>query len=166
MRKAFSGIALAILGFAFIVLTAGSSTATVADVPNVHIGDVGYNARGNDTVWNRNKEYVDITIDANATSVDLDGFVITDRWGFEHSAETCNRYTVQNVTLTQTVKTLRVYVGLGAPVNGATHFTRFMNSKCGYHGHIFNNLGDTVYLKNGSDYDSKSYDFENGYYVN
>lgn len=166
MRKAMSGIALAVLSFVFLVVTAGSSNAATLDVAGVHIGDVGYNARGNDSVWNRNKEYIDITLDAGVTSKDLDNFVITDKWGNDHPSETCNKYTIQDVTLTDTVRTLRVYVGNGDVTNGPVRFTRFMNSGCGYHGHIFNNLGDTIYLKNGESVESKSYDFENGYYVN
>jgi len=169
MRKALSGIALAVLSLMFIILTTGSSHAAVDDgnVDGLKISKVGYNARGNDTSFNRNYEYVEITRDDNAVAgLVIDSLWVKDQWAVNHSDSTCNRYEVKNVTLAGDVKTIRVYMGSGVDRTVSNVVYRFADSKCGYHGHIFNNLGDTVYITMGDDSEKVSYDFENGYYVN
>jgi len=165
MRKALSGIALAVLSLAFIAFTNGNANATVAS-EGLEITQIGYNARGNDTWLNRNKEFVDIKNVHEGNAV-LNGFVLEDDWGHKTEGNTCNRYVVQDVTL-KPGQTLRIYVGAGTPAANDSYVYRYVNSPshCGYHGHFLNNLGDTVWFTNGSRVFSKSYDFENGYTVN
>jgi len=166
MRKALSGIALAVLSLAFIAFTNGNANATV-DSEDLEITQIGYNARGNDTRFNRNKEFVDIK-NVGKSDANLEGFVLEDDWGHNTKGNTCNRYDVQDVTLKPN-QTLRIYVGDGTPTSNDSYVYRYVNSPshCGYHGHFLNNLRDTVWFtKKGSRVFHKSYDFENGYTVN
>ena len=48
--------------------------------------------------------------------------------------------------------------------SGTLH-TLFMNSRCGYHGHIWGNGGDTAWITLGSNSESFPFDFDNGYTV-
>jgi hypothetical protein len=165
MRKVFSGIALAVLSFAFVVLTAGSSNAAVA-VNTLTIGEFGYNARGADSWFNRNKEYVALR-NTSAGTIDLNGLVVTDNWGkakFDDSP-TCNTFKVTASRDLPANGVIRIYVGYGVAVTTGANQTAFMNSRCGYKGHIFNNLSDNVWVLHGGEWKSKGYDFDNGYYV-
>lgn len=171
MRKALSGILLGILSLMFIVTTAGSSNAAVddGDVNNVAIDLIGYNARGNDTWFNRNKEFVDLKITADNTNVD--GLVITDAWGHDENhtglAGQCNSYKISGVGVLNNGVTLRVYVGTGSAATSGSYVYRYMNSSldCGYRGHFINNLGDRIWISKDGDSESKSFNFENGYTV-
>lgn len=165
MRKAMSGIALAVLSFAFIVLTAGSSHA--ATVNNLTIGEFGYNARGADSWFNRNKEYVTLK-NTSGASLDLNGLVVTDNWGKSKFADSpsCNTFKVNVSRILPVDGVIRIYVGNGTAVSTGSAQTAFMNSRCGYKGHIFNNLGDDVWVFHGGDWKNKGYDFENGYHIN
>ena len=162
MRKALSGIVLAILSIMFITFTTGSSNA---DVPGLQIGAIGYNARGADTWFNRNKEYVDIK-NISSDVMNLNGLVIEDNWAHTDTSDSkCNTYTVGNVVLNPN-ETLRVYIGNGTPAVSGTYHYVYVGSKpgCGYRGHIINNLGDTIWISKGGVSESKSFSFENGYY--
>lgn len=175
MRKAFSGIALAVLGFVFLVVTAGSSHAAVVATPfaELQIGTIGYNAVGADTYANRNKEFVDIkaVVDFN-----INGLVVSDSWGRVNNPDGvgCNAFKVTDLpskddTVLSAGHTLRVYVGSGVPSfdDIRDRYNVFMNSDddCGYHGQFFNNLGDRAVIANGTHVESRFYGFENGYYV-
>lgn len=179
MRKALSGIALAVLALAFVVLTTGSSHA---DVPGLSLGRTGTNTPGADTYWTRNDEYQDIT-NTSATPVDVNGLVLVDAWGKLNNPDGvgCNAYKVTSVpggtdadgtgtgTFLPAGHTLRIYVGAGNPsFNGATMHYVYMNSKnvCGYHGHFLNNFPrETIWIGLNGVWESKSYDFSGGYYV-
>jgi hypothetical protein len=175
MRKVFSGIALAILSFVFLVVTAGSSTAATVATPfaDLRIGTIGYNAVGADTFNNRNKEFVDIVAVTNANVGDL---VVSDSWGRVNNPDGvgCNAYKVTDLPGDATTTlpagyTLRVHVGFGDPTFDAakSRYNVFMNSNddCGYHGHFLNNLGDHVFIAKSTNVESRYYGFENGYYV-
>lgn len=165
MRKALSGMLLAVLSLAFIVLTTGSSNA---DVTDLQFGVIGYNARGADNWFNRNKEYVDIK-NVSSASINVKGLKVEDNWARnDDSDSTCNTYTVPSDVILAAGDTLRVYVGNGTVATNGTYHYVYMNSKpgCGYHGHIFNNLGETVWFYFNGSSASKSYGFENGYYIN
>jgi hypothetical protein len=176
MRKALSGIALAILSFAFIVLTAGSSTAAVVATPfaELQIGTIGYNAVGTDTYANRNKEFVDVKAVA---AFDVKDLVVSDSWGRVNNPDGvgCNAYKIVNNlpgkadTVLPAGHTLRVYVGAGTPSfdDVRDRYNVFMNSNddCGSHGQFFDNLGDRAFIAKGTQVESRHYGFENGYYV-
>jgi hypothetical protein len=151
-----------------------SASSTAAPIDNLSITQVGYNANGSDTWWNRNKEYVEITATAD---VNVKNLVVADSWAKNNAgdnAEKCNTYTVTAlpgveevggvVTLPAGDK-IRVYSGSGTNAKVGGTFRLFMNSKCGYRGHYLNNGGDTVWLSQAGGEEWFSYNFDNGYYV-
>ncbi|MFI6737425.1 hypothetical protein ACIBI9_31255 [Nonomuraea sp. NPDC050451] len=183
MRKALSGIMLAVLSLAFIVLTTGSGHAAVADVSNLSLGRTGYNTPGADTYWTRNDEYQDVT-NTGATAVDVNGLVFVDSWGKANNEDGvgCNAYKVTSVpggagsadgtgtgTFLPAGHTLRIYVGAGTPAfDGSKRHYVYMNSNkvCGYNGHVFNNFPrETLWIGLGGSWKSKTYDFSGGYYA-
>jgi hypothetical protein len=151
-----------------------SAASTAAPIANLSITQVGYNANGSDTWWNRNKEYVEISASAN---VNVKNLVVADSWAKNNAgdnAEKCNTYTIAAlpgveevggvVTLPAGDK-IRVYSGSGTNAKVGGTFRLFMNSKCGYRGHYLNNGGDTVWLTQAGHEEWFSYNFDNGYYV-
>lgn len=182
MRKALSGIALAVLSFAFIVLTAGSSHANTMDVPNLSLGRTGVNAIGVDNWWNRNKEYQDV-VNTGSVAVDVKDLVLVDSWGKLNNADGvgCNAYKVTSVpggvgsdgtgtgTFLPAGHTLRIYVGAGTPAfDGGTKHYVYMNSNkvCGQDGHFLNNFKlETVWIGLNGVWESKSYDLSGGIYL-
>jgi hypothetical protein len=171
-------IALTVATLAAVAVT-GVSAAS-ADVPGLSITRVGYNAVGADTSWNRNQEYVDITA-APDHAVDVKGLVVEDSWAHAAGDDNrghCNTWTVNSLPgiepttegqiMLPAGHTIRVYTGSGRPavfgVDGRFHAV-YMNSHCGYHGHFWNNGGDTVYVSLNGETSSLAYNFENGYYI-
>ncbi|MEV0231606.1 hypothetical protein [Nonomuraea sp. NPDC050786] len=71
-------LSLAVVGA--LGVTGLSASAASADVDGLSITQVGYNAYGADTVWNRNQEFVDVKNDG-ATAVNVKDLVVTDQWG-------------------------------------------------------------------------------------
>lgn len=159
---------------AAVCVSGYSPASAAADVPGLAIKQVGYNANGNDTFWNRNREYVDISALVDA---DVKGLTVSDSWAKSHANDnpkSCNTFTVTALPGVSEVgdkltlpagHTLRVYVGSGTPAVSGSYHLVYMNSKCGYHGHIFNNGGDTVWISKAATADSLSYNFDNGYYI-
>jgi hypothetical protein len=159
---------------------AAAATASV-DVPGLAITQVGYNAYGSDTIYNRNQEFVDIR-NTGADPVNVAGLVVADQWAKSHEGADdnprgCNTLKVTSLpgvttgadgsVMLPAGHTVRVYSGRGVPavsVGGALH-TLFMNSRCGYHGHIWGNGGDTAWITLGANSESFAYDFDNGYTV-
>lgn len=167
---------LTLLAAAVVALgvTGASAASASSDVPGLAITQVGYNAYGSDTVWNRNQEFVDVKASADT---DVKGLTVADQWGKSHAADNprgCNTYKVASLPGVAEVDgkiilpsghTLRVYSGRGlASVNGTVHSV-YMDSRCGYHGHIWGNGGDTAWITLGADSESFAYDFDNGYVV-
>lgn len=163
------------LSFAAALTVAGvSASAASADVAGLSISQVGYNAYGADTYYNRNQEFVDVKA---SVDTDVKGLVVADGWGKAHLEDNprhCNTYKVAAVPGVAEVDgkvtlpaghTLRVYTGRGVPsVNNTVHSV-FMDSRCGYHGHIWGNGGDTAWIVLGAASSSFAYDFDNGYTV-
>jgi hypothetical protein len=151
-----------------------SASSAAAPIDNLSITQVGYNANGSDTWWNRNKEYVEITATAD---VNVKNLVVADSWAKSNAgdnAEKCNTYTVTALPGVEEVggvvplpanDKIRVYSGSGTNAKVGGTFRLFMNSKCGYRGHYLNNGGDTVWLSQGGGEEWFSYNFDNGYYV-
>lgn len=172
LNKSASLLAAAVLAAG---LAASAPASAAAPIDNLAISQVGYNAVGADTWFNRNKEYVDITA---AADVNVKGLTVADSWAKNHADDNpkgCNTFTIDSlpgvvpgpdgsVTL-QAGRKVRVYVGSGTPAVSGSYHLVYANSKCGYRGHIFNNGGDTVWLTQGSNEESFSYNFDNGYYV-
>ncbi|MFD9950947.1 hypothetical protein ACFWYW_59295, partial [Nonomuraea sp. NPDC059023] len=175
----------------FVVLLGlglGTAPASAADIPDLQIGTIGYNAYGADTMLNRNSEYVDVK-NVGAAGVPVAGLLLQDSWARGNNRTTrCNTYTLQAGVLpvdagaTADVlpagRTLRIYMGAGTPRvfvrNGVTYHAVFANSpdRCGYHGHIWNNgksssssfaAWDTAWITLGSVSESKGYNFSFGY---
>lgn len=168
---------------ATLALTLGfaSAPASAADLPSLEISQVGYNAVGADSAWNRNSEYVDVTNTSESAAVDVKGLVVADSWAHRRGDDNdnnCNTWKIDALpaagpgdagTLMLPAKhTIRVYTGAGTPKafgeNGRFHAV-YMNSRCGYHGHYLNNGGDTVWISRGTDSESFTYDFDGGYYI-
>lgn len=162
-------------------LTGAASATASADVAGLSIAQVGYNAYGSDTVWNRNQEFIDVKNDGSTSGpVDVAGLVIADQWGKSHAGPGDNPGGCNTVKVTalQGIATggtgsvmlpvgdiIRVYSGRGtAGVSDNVH-TLFLNSRCGYHGHIWGNGGDTAWITLGGNSESFPFDFDNGYTV-
>jgi hypothetical protein len=172
--------------FAAVIAAAGltgapASATASADVPGLAITQVGYNAYGSDTIYNRNQEFVDVkNVSSPAVDVNVAGLVVADQWAKSHEGDNdrnCNTLKVTSLAgivtgadgsvMLPAGHTVRVYSGRGVPAvsaGGSVH-TLFMNSRCGYHGHIWGNGGDTAWITKGSDSESFAYDFDNGYTV-
>lgn len=166
MKKILSALMVAASTLAVVGIASASNAATLDDVPGLAIGTIGYNARGNDTWFNRNKEFVDVK-NVSDESLSVKDLVIEDAWAHaDNSASTCNTYTVGDVTL-GAGETLRVYVGRGTAASSGSYHYAYMDSNpaCGYHGHFINNLGDRIWIKKNGHAESKSFNFENGYTV-
>lgn len=175
MRISKSAILLAGVVIAASLPASTASASTTAGVDNLQITQVGYNANGADSWWNRNKEYVDITA---AADVNVKGLTVSDSWAKSHSDDNpkkCNTWTIDSLpgvvagadgslTLPAGHK-VRVYNGVGTPAVSGVYHLVYANSKCGYHGHVYGNGGDTVWLTQGSNEESFTYNFDNGYYV-
>ncbi|MFB4280865.1 hypothetical protein ACBJ59_36635 [Nonomuraea sp. MTCD27] len=174
MRLNTSAAILSAVALAATLTVAGAASAT-ADVPGLSIVKVGYNAYGADTVWNRNQEFVDVRA---SVATDVKGLVVTDQWGksnLDDNDRGCNTYKVSGalpgipevdgkVTL-PAGHTLRVYSGRGTAAHSGTVHAVFMDSRCGYHGHIWGNGGDTAWVVKGDASGSFAFDFDNGYTV-
>jgi hypothetical protein len=173
MRK----LILALVAAAAVLGTAVPATA--ADLPDLSISRVGYNANGADVWTNRNQEYVDVT-NVGTVPVDVKGLTVEDSWARaagDDNPRGCNTYTVASLpgvvetdgqVLLPVGHTVRVYTGSGTAAvfgTGGRFHAVFMNSRCGYHGHYLNNGADTVYVSLGGAAESLSYDFGNGYYI-
>lgn len=158
----------------------GAAAATAsADVPGLAITQVGYNAYGSDTVWNRNQEFVDVR-NTGADPVNVAGLIVADQWAKSHEGDNdrnCNTIKVANLPgvtagadgslMLAAGHTVRVYSGRGVPAvsaDGKVH-ALYMDSRCGYHGHIWGNGGDTAWITLNGAAESFAYDFDNGYTV-
>lgn len=174
MRKILSGLLMAVLALMFIAFTTGSSNA---DASNLSITQVGYNAVGADTYLNRNKEFVDVT-NVNpvldAAPVNVAGLTLTDTWSHNKgdNFDGCNTFTVpanSASTLLKSGDVLRIYMGDGTnTVSSDSKYHIFYARSpepCGYHGHVFNNMGDVVWVKLDNVQKFKKYNFEAGYTV-
>lgn len=178
MRISKSAVLLSAAVLALGVTGAASATAS-ADVPGLAITQVGYNAYGSDTIYNRNQEFVDVR-NNGADPVNVAGLVVADQWAKSHVDDNdrgCNTLKVTSLAgvvtgadgsvMLPAGHTVRVYSGRGVPAvsAGGNVHTLFMDSRCGYHGHIWGNGGDTAWITKGSDSESFAYDFDNGYTV-
>ena len=173
MRISKSAVLLSAV-FAALALFGVPASATAAPIDDLTITQVGYNAYGSDTVWNRNQEFVDVKASADVNVKDL---LVTDQWGKGHvddNDRACNTKVVTSlVGVTSTPDsvilpaghTIRIYSGRGtAAMTGSVH-SLFMDSRCGYHGHIWGNGGDAAWIRLGGVWKSFAYDFDNGYTV-
>ncbi|MEU4225788.1 hypothetical protein AB0F17_15960 [Nonomuraea sp. NPDC026600] len=186
MRISKSAVLLSAVLVATSVTGTSASAASLADIPNLEIGAVGWNWPGADKPWNRNAERVDVK-NTSTEAVNVKGLIVEDSWRHgqpDSYTGPCNRFTVTSVpqadgSTAETLPaghTLRVYVGAGTPkVMAGTRHDVFMDSpaKCGYNGHIFNNgpgsskqaPWETVWVKLGANTESKSYNYSFGYWV-
>lgn len=169
----------ALVGVVLIWAGLASPSTAAADVPSLSIGTIGYNARGADTMTNRNSEYVDIA-NTSPAAVDVKGLLVQDSWahGKGDKAGECNNYTVESLpgvtagadgaVMLESGHVIRVYSGSGTPRTfgpaGKWHAV-YMASECGYNGHFWNNLGDTAWISLSGASEFKRYDFRFGYYV-
>lgn len=153
MRKAISGITLAILAGLFLAFTVSSGHAE--NTPDVRITKVGYNAVGTDTISNRNQEVIKIENLSGATVNLTDGWQIRDKWGHTYKFDNTN----PNVHLDTLAngQVVELYTGAG---NDATigNVTKLYQNKSF---HYLNNHGDYLRLwkvgSTSSDYISWGY---------
>jgi len=177
---------LAAVALAFGGFTATASAA--APIDGLRIGQIGYNAVGNDRPWNRNQEYVDVT-NVSRTPVDVKDLTVRDSWSKRQGDSytgPCNTFTVTADKVDADLKTtdgkvvlpaghtLRVYVGSGTAKAwgwGNRLHAVYMNHGfgdsrgCGYRGHFLNNNADTVYVTKGGFEINKPWDWRGGYTV-
>ena len=170
--------------FAAVIAAAGltgapASATASADVPGLAITQVGYNAYGSDTIYNRNQEFVDVK-NVSGADVNVKDLVVADQWAKSHVDDNdrgCNTLKVTALpgvttgadgsVMLAAGHTVRVYSGRGVPAvsAGGNVHTLYMNSLCGYHGHIWGNGGDTAWITLAGNSESFAYDFDNGYTV-
>ncbi|MEU6725452.1 hypothetical protein ABZ917_17230 [Nonomuraea wenchangensis] len=174
MRYKSAAILSAAALAATLTVAGATSASAAAPVDNLRITQVGYNANGADTWFNRNKEYVDVLAEAD---VDVKGLTVSDSWAKNHADDNpkkCNTFTVTSLPGVAEVDgklilpaghKVRVYNGAGTPAVSGSYHLVYANSKCGYHGHFYGNGGDTVWLTQGANEESFTYNFDNGYYV-
>jgi hypothetical protein len=169
-------LALLAAGVMAVGATGAAAATASADVPGLAVTQIGYNARGADNYWNRNKEYVDITASA---SVNVKGLRLDDQWAKTHAGDdrACNTFTVTSLpgveagadgaVVLPAGHWIRVHSGAGVPSvsDGGKRHNVYMDSKCGWKGHIWGNLGDSAWITLGEDSESATYDFEAGYTV-
>lgn len=167
-------LSLAVVGALGVTGLSASSASAAAPIDNLAISLVGYNANGADSWFNRNKEYVDITATAD---VNVKGLTVSDSWARSHADDNpkkCNTWTIDSLPGVDEVDgklmlpaghKVRVYNGSGTPAVSGSYHLVYANSKCGYHGHVYGNGGDTVWLTQAGNEESFSYNFDNGYYV-
>lgn len=181
--KILKVVAAAAVSLAMLAVTAPAAHASKADVPNLSIGIIGYNAYGADVAGNRNAEFVEIRTDA--VPVDLNGLLIQDAWARGNGRTFgCNTARIGPNSLPAegggtgstlpAGKTLRVHMGAGVPAidgAGVYHAYRNMPVQCGFNGHVLNNKPsanmwapwDTVWITKGGVSESKSYNYSRGY---
>ena len=177
MRKALSGILLGVLALMFVVLTTGSSSATPVVTPTptvvkVEITRINYNANGADTLANRWKEGVYFK-NVGTTDVNVTGWRVHDTYknaDDEYTNDFVIRKLNGNDVILQPGKSVLVTPASGTDhvtANGNTYVFYYNFTDKGYNGHVWNNISDTVFLKNASGVlvHRMSYSFENGYYV-
>lgn len=147
------------------------ANALSAPVGPLKIVRVGTDAMGTDTFANRNREYV-MVYNTDPNPVDIAGLVVEDNWAHNNSfPSTCNTYKVMPAVMGGTVMLgshsyVTVYNGAGVNVTtGNMKFYADSNENCGTAGQFFNNEADTVWVTNGTWVDSKSWDWNGGYWV-
>jgi hypothetical protein len=189
MRKALSGIALAVLSFVFLVVTAGSSHAATVDPQATDKAKVGivrvhYNSKGGDLASNAWQEGV-LVRNNSGVSLNLNGWRVHDTYRSSvNSSDWDDKFTNScvfpsvDLAPNQTVYVTSSSVAYAAYAQriSANHYIYcdFAGKGKGHNGGIYNNMGDTVYLEYRDATESnkvvrtsaKSYGFENGYYVN
>jgi hypothetical protein len=183
VKKILTGALLAALPLTLIAAAPAAHAARSADLTNVEIGLIGYNAYGADTASNRNQEFVEIR--ATGANVDLNGLLIQDAWARGNNRQIgCNTARLGPNALPVAAggtgstlpagKTLRVHMGAGVPAIdrlGVYHTYRNMPVRCGHNGHIFNNgpsanrwaPWDTAWITLGGVSKSKPYNYSFGY---
>lgn len=173
MRKALSGFALLILSLAFIAFV--SEAAQADDSPakgKVAIVGFHYNANGADTLANRWKESLTFK---NVSSEDLNvtGWRVHDTYKDDNGDYT-NQFVIPQLGGADVVlkpgESVLVTPADGSNYKNATtgmYVFRFNFTTKGYHGHIWNNMGDTAFVedKDHKGVTSYQYDFTKGYYL-
>ncbi|MEV0993401.1 lamin tail domain-containing protein [Nonomuraea sp. NPDC050202] len=190
-----AGLAL-LLGGLVTPADATPTTAAVVVAGELEIRKVGYNANGTDVPSNAWKEYIDLTnVSGHAVNVEgwstQDTWADREH-GDNPEAVDCNtavfatgsgasrfqHLTADNPDTTE-VETdgvwlpagehIRVYTGGSVDrTDNAWHTIALNKSACGYKSHYLGNVEDAVILKDasGATVATKSWSFENGYYLN
>jgi hypothetical protein len=154
---------------------AGLTTASAAIPGNtLKIVRVGTDAMGADSFANRNREYVTFK-NVSGADVDVAGVLVEDNWSHSNSHHhSCNFYKIAHLPGTSgTVLHANEYVTVfngwhsGGDYRTGSEYRLYANSDtdCGASGHFFNNDADTVWVTKGDVTDSKSWDWNGGYYV-
>src|SRR5690349_5504300 len=97
MRYKSAAILSAAALAATLTVAGATSASAAAPVDNLRITQVGYNANGADTWFNRNKEYVDVLAEAD---VDVKGLTVSDSWAKSHADDNpkkCNTFTITSL---------------------------------------------------------------------
>lgn len=185
----------AVLSLAFVATlgaVGGVPASASASVPTGELAvvKVGYNARGNDRLYNRSKEYIDLR--NTGAAVNVKGWFTQDAWADSENGNTsspadCNTAIFTKAALpflsednpgTPAVETdglwlpagdlIRVYTGAGPDTIAASPHTMGINKAgCGYYGHYLGNGGDTIHVKkaDGTEVATFTYSFDQGYWV-
>lgn len=185
MKRITKSLAVLAAGVLAVGATGGPASAS-ADLANLDITGVGYNAYGSDSAANRNAEYVDVKNVSTTAAVKVDGLLVQDAWARgRDKTRGCNTFTLAAGVLPVAAgavadelpvgQTLRVHMGAGTPAidrDGVRHVYADMRTGCGYNGHIFNNGPsgsnrwadwDRAWVTLGGVSESKGYNFSFGY---
>lgn len=158
------------------VTGAGLSTASAAAPGDtLKIVRVGTDAMGADTYANRNREFVTFK-NVSGADFDVADVLVEDSWSRGNShPHTCNTYKITDLPGigTNTVLHPNEYVTVfngeraGGDYKVGAEYRLYANSDtdCGTSGQFFNNDADTAWVTKGAVTDSKSWDWNGGYYV-
>lgn len=164
-RRALAGIGVILTGLA-LALSLSGATATAASVGDVKFIAVGMNAPGTDTSANRNAEFVRLKNTSGAT-LDIEGWVLHDTYQ-NGAGDWGNRYTFKGTALPAgspfrvdhdsdastpdhfvmpVGSDLYVYNGSGIDTSPTSNTAAiYRNFK-----HVYNNGGDTLYVRTSND---------------
>jgi len=164
-RRALAGVGMVLVMLASLVSLSGAS-ASAASVGDVEFVAVGTNAPGKDTNANRNAEFVRLK-NATGAALDIEGWVLHD--SYQNSAgDWGNRYTFKGTALPAgspfrvdhdsdastpdhfvmpVGSDLYVYNGSGVDSTPTSNTAAiYRNFK-----HVYNNGGDTLYVRTSND---------------
>lgn len=163
-RRVLAGIGVILI--TLVSLSLSGATATAASLGDVKFAAVGTNAPGTDTNANRNAEFVRLK-NASGAALDIEGWVLHD--AYQNSAgDWGNRYTFKGTALPAgspfrvdhdsdastpdhfvmpVGSDLYVYNGSGIDTTPTSNTAAiYRNFK-----HVYNNGGDTLYVRTSAD---------------
>lgn len=166
-------LAVILTMFTMFAVVGSANATTVEDSPYKDKATITwfyYNARGADTLANRNQEAVYVK-NVSDDNLNVTGWKVHDSYQ-NHNDDYTNAFVVPKLNGVDVVlapgESFMVTPASGVNFKNGNSYSFYFNfTSKGYNGHVWNNLADIAYLKDADDklVHSKSYNFKNGYYV-